>query len=184
MTDWKTWHFFFFFNPEAGGRRHVRFESVTALFSMKNGTWFLDEQFDTGRNTELKKSVVHIFSCIFWQESSLKTERKKKKKKKKEKRKKKKRKEEKKKRQAKKSESLNFAESNAPKNKCAQQLWDIKFIFFSLLRSKFSFSYTKDHVRRNSLFRDVSDIRVLTIRVSAFTYGYRNSDNECEELDI
>ena len=29
-----------------------------------------------------------------------------------------------------------------------------------------------------------SYIRILTIRVSEFTYGYRNSDTACEERDI
>ena len=68
MTYWKTW-------PKCGfclfvclfvflSSRRVRFESVTALSSIKYGTWFLDEQ-DTRRNTELKKSVVQsVLLCL------------------------------------------------------------------------------------------------------------------------
>ena len=60
--------------------------------------------------------VCHIFSCIFWQASHKKTEKKIK--------------------RAKKIQNLNFAESNAHrKNKCARQLWDIGFILFSLSHS-------------------------------------------------
>ena len=44
--------------------RRVKFESVITLFSMINGTWFLDEQ-DTRQNTELKKSVVQsVLLCL------------------------------------------------------------------------------------------------------------------------
>ena len=58
--------------------------------------------------------VCHIFSCIFWQASHKKLEKKIK--------------------QAKKKSNLEFCWiKRAPKNKCAQQLWDIGFIFFSLI---------------------------------------------------
>ena len=60
--------FFFFFFFFLMSSRRVKFESVTTLFSMKYGTWFLDEQ-DTRQNTELKKSVVQsvllCLSCLF-----------------------------------------------------------------------------------------------------------------------
>ena len=56
--------FFFFFLSS----RRVKFESVTTLFSIKYGTWFLDEQ-DWRQNKELKKSVVQsdllCLSCPF-----------------------------------------------------------------------------------------------------------------------
>ena len=42
----------------------VKFESVTTLFSMKYGTWFLDEQ-DTRQNTELKKCIVQSVYCVY-----------------------------------------------------------------------------------------------------------------------
>ena len=69
VTDWKTWpkwgFFNFFFSEQ---QRRSKFESATTLFSMKYGTWFLDEQ-DTRKNTELKKSVVQsvwlCLSCLF-----------------------------------------------------------------------------------------------------------------------
>ena len=63
-------HFFFFkhvfFFPLSS--RRLKFESVITLFSMKYGTWFLDEQ-DTRQDTELKKSVVQsvllCLACLF-----------------------------------------------------------------------------------------------------------------------
>ena len=55
--------FFFFFFFFFLSSRRFKFESVTILFSMKYGTWFLDEQ-DTRQNTELKKSVVQSVLCL------------------------------------------------------------------------------------------------------------------------
>ena len=44
--------------------RRVNFGSVTNLFNMKYGTWFVDEQ-NTRKNTELKKSVVqNVLLCL------------------------------------------------------------------------------------------------------------------------
>ena len=44
--------------------RRAKFELITALFSMKYGTWILDEQ-NTRQNTELKKSVVQsVLFCL------------------------------------------------------------------------------------------------------------------------
>ena len=65
VTDWNTWPkcvffiiFFFLSN------RRVTFGSVTNLFSMKYGTWFMDQK-DTRQNTELKKSVVQsVLLCL------------------------------------------------------------------------------------------------------------------------
>ena len=65
VTDWKTWPWCIFFFLSS---KHVKFELVTSLFSMKYETWFLDEQ-DIRQNTELKKFVVQrvllCLSCLF-----------------------------------------------------------------------------------------------------------------------
>ena len=99
---------FFFFFPSSFflsflSSRHVKFGSVTTLFSMKYGTWFLDEQ-DTRQNTEFKKSVVQsvllCLSCLFMYSLTSKFKKKKKK-------------IEKKLSKQKKIKSLNFAKSNA-----------------------------------------------------------------------
>ena len=59
--------------------------------------------------------VCHIFACIFWQTSH---------------------KNWKKNQASKKNSNLEFCWiKRAPKNKCARQLWDIGFIFFSLIIS-------------------------------------------------
>ena len=109
--------FFFFFFPLSS--RRIRFESFTAL---KYGTWFIDEQ-DTRQNTELKKSVVqsvslclsYLFLYILTSKLIKKLEKKLSK-------------------QKKKNLNLEFRWiKRAPKNKCARQLWDIRFIFFSLI---------------------------------------------------
>ena len=70
VTDWKTWpkcvFFLNIFSPLSS--RRVKFGSVTTSFSMKYGTWFMDEQ-DTRQNTSFKKSVVQsvllCLSCLF-----------------------------------------------------------------------------------------------------------------------
>ena len=69
---------------------------------------------------ELKKFVVHsvslvchTFSCIFWQASHKKLEKN---------------------HTSKKNSNFEFCwTKRTPKNKCARQLWDIGFIFFSLM---------------------------------------------------
>ena len=69
--------------------------------------------------------VCHIFSCVFWQASHKKL----------------------KKNQAskKKNSNLEFCWiKRTPKNKCARQLWDIGFIFFSLINVM--------HIKRNVIY--------------------------------
>ena len=117
---WKTWPkcgflFFFFLSS-----RPVRFESVTAL---KYGTWFwmnkITRQFyrvEEVCSFKVFLCVCHIFFCIFDKQvhKILKKNIK----------------------QAKKKiQTLNFSWiKRAPKNKCVtRQLWDIGFIFFSLI---------------------------------------------------
>ena len=56
MKFFKLFFFFFFFMSS----RCVKFGSLTTLFSMKYGTWFMDEQ-GTRQNTELKKSCTKCF---------------------------------------------------------------------------------------------------------------------------
>ena len=67
VTDWKAWPKCFLrcvlkcFSLRS---KRVKLESVTTLFSVKYGTWFLDEQ-DTRQSTELKKSVVQsVLLCL------------------------------------------------------------------------------------------------------------------------
>ena len=53
--------------------RRVKFESVTTLFSMRYGTWFLDAKRYKAEHRVEEVScpkcfiVCHVFSCIFWQ---------------------------------------------------------------------------------------------------------------------
>ena len=115
--DLNTFFLNFFFFPWAADDSN--FEWVTTLFSMKYGTWVLDEQ-DTKQNTELKKSVVQsvllCLSCLFIYILTSKFIKKKTEQKIKQK-----------------NEKLEFCWIKcAPKNKRARQLWDIQFIFFSL----------------------------------------------------
>ena len=66
--------------------------------------------------------VCHIFSCVFWQASHKKLKKKIK--------------------RAKKNSNLEFCWiKRAPKNKCARQLWDRRFIFFSLIISIIIYIY-------------------------------------------
>ena len=122
---WLYKNIFFFLSS-----RRFKFESVITLSSMKNGTWFLDEQ-DTspGYKAEHRVEEVCCSKCLLCLSGLfiyILTSQFIKKLKKKIKRQK--------------NQKLEFCWIKcAPKNKCARQLWDIPFIFFSLMNVSWPF---------------------------------------------
>ena len=117
--DWKTWPkcvFFltFFFFPEQQTCQ------IWVGHALKYGTWFLDEQ-DTRQNTRVDKVccskcfIVSVISFLVYFDKQVHKKLEKKLSKQK-------------------NSNLEFCLiKRAPKNKCAWQLWDIGFIFFSLI---------------------------------------------------